>query len=63
MICACPLCQVNLDTRQVEISQEGPGWQDIPVFFLSQLVGHALGIDEKTLGLKKHLVDITAVMA
>ena len=31
--------------------------------FLSQLVGRALDLDDKALGLKKHLVDITAVMA
>ena len=31
--------------------------------FLSQLVGRAVGLDDKTLGLKKHLVDIMAVMA
>jgi heterodisulfide reductase subunit B len=63
VIVACPLCQVNLDGRQVEIAKKDPGWQGIPVVFLSQLVGRALGLDDKTLGLKKHLVDITAVMA
>ena len=33
------------------------------MIFLSQLVGRALGLDDKTLGLKKHLIDVTAVMA
>ena len=63
VIVACPLCQVNLDGRQVEITKKDAGWQGIPVVFLSQLVGRALGIDDKSLGLKKHLVDIMAVMA
>jgi heterodisulfide reductase subunit B len=63
VIVACPLCQVNLDGRQVEIAKKQADWQGIPVVFLSQLVGRALGLDEKALGLKKHLVDITAVMA
>ncbi len=31
--------------------------------FLSRLVGRALELSEKELGLKKHLIDITAVMA
>jgi len=38
-------------------------WQTIPVIFLSQLVGRAIGLGEKELGLKKHLVDVMAVMA
>ena len=63
VIVSCPLCQVNLDGRQVEIAKKDAGWQGIPVVFLSQLVGRALGLDDKTLGLKKHLVDIAAVMA
>jgi len=60
---ACPLCQVNLDGRQSEILRKRSDWQSIPVIFLSQLVGRAIGLGEKELGLKKHLVDITAVMA
>ena len=63
MIVSCPLCQVNLDGRQVEIAKKDSGWQGVPVVFLSQLVGRALGLDDKSLGLKKHLVDIQAVMA
>jgi heterodisulfide reductase subunit B len=61
VIVACPLCQVNLDGRQVEIARKDAGWQGIPVVFLSQLVGRALGLDDKALGLKA--LDITAVMA
>jgi heterodisulfide reductase subunit B2 len=60
---ACPLCQVNLDGRQTEIARKRGNWQFVPVIFLSQLVGRAVGLDDKTLGLKKHLVDVTAVMA
>jgi len=60
---ACPLCQVNLDGRQTEIMRSRSEWQPIPVIFLSQLVGRAIGLGEKELGLKKHLIDITALMA
>jgi heterodisulfide reductase subunit B2 len=60
---ACPLCQVNLDGRQVEIAKKQSDWRGVPVVFLSQLVGRAIGLDDKTIGLKKHLVDVTAVMA
>jgi heterodisulfide reductase subunit B2 len=60
---ACPLCQTNLDGRQLEIVKKHPDWRHMPVVFLSQFVGRAIGIDDKTLGLNKHLVDVAAVMA
>ena len=60
---ACPLCQVNLDGRQSEILRTQKDWQTIQVIFLSQLVGRAVGVSDKELGLKKHLVDVMAVMA
>jgi len=63
VIVACPLCQVNLDGRQTQIVRKRSDWQSIPVLFLSQLVGRALDLDDKDLGLKKNLVDATAVMA
>ena len=63
VIVACPLCQVNLDGRQTQIVRKRSDWQSIPVLFLSQLVGRALDLDDKDLGLKKNLVDATAAMA
>jgi heterodisulfide reductase subunit B2 len=60
---ACPLCQVNLDGRQTEIKRTRGDWQPIPVIFLSQLVGRAVGVSDKELGLKKHLIDVRSVMA
>jgi len=60
---ACPLCQVNLDGRQTEIARKQKDWEPIPIIFLSQLVGRAVGLSDKEIGLKKHLIDIAAVMA
>ena len=60
---ACPLCQVNLDGRQSEFLRKRSDWKSIPVIYLSQLVGRAVGVSDKELGLKKHLVDVMAVMA
>jgi heterodisulfide reductase subunit B len=59
---ACPLCQVNLDTRQEDIAKADPSWRRLPVLYVSQMVGRAMGIDGARLGLKKHMVDVAAVM-
>jgi heterodisulfide reductase subunit B len=63
VVVACPLCQVNLDTRQDGIAAKYGDWQHMPVIYLSQMVGRALGLADEQLGLKKHMVDVTAVLA
>ena len=60
---ACPLCQVNLDTRQDGVAKKYGDWQRMPIIYLSQLVGRAIGVDDARLGLTKHMVDVTAAMS
>jgi heterodisulfide reductase subunit B len=60
---ACPLCQVNLDTRQAGVAKKFGDWQHMPIVYLSQLVGRAIGVEDAQLGLKKHMVDVSGVMA
>ncbi|HID07035.1 MAG TPA: heterodisulfide reductase subunit B, partial [Armatimonadetes bacterium] len=49
IVAACPLCQVNLETRQ--------GRLGMPVVYISQLVGLALGKGPKEVGLDLLLID------
>jgi heterodisulfide reductase subunit B len=53
----CPLCQFNLDKRQVEIARRHAGFEPIPVFYFSQLLGLALGLQADDFGWEKHYVD------
>jgi len=53
---ACPLCHVNLDTRQEEIEQEYGVKYGLPIFYFTQLMALALGVPSDKLGLKKHFV-------
>ena len=62
LVTPCPLCHLNLDLQQ-------PGAQAVvgrelgmPVLHLPQLVGLALGLDAKELGLTKHVVKPTSVI-
>jgi heterodisulfide reductase subunit B len=57
IIVACPLCQVNLDSRQQQIEKEYEETFNLPVIYFTQLMGVAFGLDAKTLGLDKHFVD------
>lgn len=50
---ACPLCHANLDARQFQMKLPVL----LPVLYLTQLLGLALGLAEEQLGLEKNLVD------
>lgn len=57
---ACPMCHANLDLRQRELDAvERP----LPVVYLTQLLGLALGAGEDALGLATHLVPAGPVIA
>ncbi|UCD40690.1 MAG: CoB--CoM heterodisulfide reductase iron-sulfur subunit B family protein [Chloroflexota bacterium] len=62
IVVACPMCHANLDTRQGEIAQKLGRSIDIPILYFSQVLGYALGIEPKTLGMKKHIVDPLPLM-
>ncbi|HNS52584.1 MAG TPA: CoB--CoM heterodisulfide reductase iron-sulfur subunit B family protein [Anaerolineae bacterium] len=53
----CPLCQFNLDRRQREMTQFHAGFAPIPVYYFSQLMGLALGLDAGAYGWERHYVD------
>jgi len=57
IIVACPLCQINLDSRQKQIEKEYEETFNLPIIYFTQLMGVAFGLDAKTLGLDKHFVD------
>jgi succinate dehydrogenase / fumarate reductase cytochrome b subunit len=52
----CPFCHINLDNYQGMAEKRAERKIRLPVFHLSQLVGLSLGMDEKELGLARHLV-------
>ncbi len=56
MVVACPMCHVNLDMKQGAIEKRFGEKMDLPVYYLSDLVGIALGISEKELCVDKHFV-------
>jgi len=56
IVVACPMCHVNLDMKQADIESRYGVRHDMVVYYLSDLVGLALGLDEKTLGIDRHFV-------
>lgn len=62
IVTPCPLCHLNLDSRQPEVEQVIGRKLGIPILHLPQLIGLALGLDPVTLGLNKHIVSTTPVL-
>ncbi|HEY9622547.1 MAG TPA: CoB--CoM heterodisulfide reductase iron-sulfur subunit B family protein [Crinalium sp.] len=62
MVTPCPLCHLNLDSRQPEVEQVIGRQLGLPVLHLSQLVALALGVSPKALGLDRHIVSTRPVL-
>ncbi len=59
---ACPLCGMMLDGKQADIEKALHVEIDMPVVYITQLLGLALGIDAKELGLNKNAVDTKDIL-
>ncbi|MHC4143747.1 MAG: heterodisulfide reductase-related iron-sulfur binding cluster, partial [Planctomycetota bacterium] len=59
----CPLCHVNLDTRQGEVEQEYGAQYGMPIFYFTQLMAMALGVPLDKLGLQKHFVSADELLS
>ena len=58
IIVACPMCHSNLDMRRNDINKYWNKKFEIPVIFMTQAVGLALGLSAEKVGLKRHFVDV-----
>jgi heterodisulfide reductase subunit B len=61
IVVACPLCHSNLDLRQAAMAERGA--EPMPILFVTQVVGLALGLSPLDLGLARHFVDTEPFLA
>jgi len=52
----CPMCQANLDTRQADISKATRKVYQVPILFLTEVMGIAMGSPKVRSWLTRHLV-------
>jgi succinate dehydrogenase cytochrome b subunit len=62
LVVPCPLCHLNLDLQQPGAAKVVGRELAMPVLHLPQLLGLALGLEPKQLGMGKHVVKPTAVI-
>jgi heterodisulfide reductase subunit B len=63
LVTPCPLCQINLDAYQSQVNSKFKTSYNLPVLFVTQLIGVALGIPAKELALDKNIVSPMRVLA
>ena len=62
LVTPCPLCHLNLDLQQPLAERVMGRELNMPVLHLPQLIGLALGLEPKELGLGRHIVKPTSVI-
>ena len=62
IVTPCPLCQTNLDAYQSRVNSKFKTNYNLPVLFITQLIGLALGIAPAPLGLNTNIVSPSEVL-
>ena len=62
IVTPCPLCHLNLDSRQPEVEKVIRQKLDLPILHLPQLIALALGVSPKELGLERHIVSTKPIL-
>ena len=57
MMISCPLCKFNLDARGKEAEKMFKDYKQIPVYYYTQLIAIALGLDPEVCSFEQHVVD------
>ena len=59
---ACPMCQVNLEVYQQQVNQEFGTNFSVPILYFTQLIGLAMGIPPKKLGIGKEFIAMAPLL-
>ncbi len=63
IVTPCPLCHLQLDSRQPEIAKSIGRSLGLPILHLSQLICLALGVPPAQVGLDQHIVQMRSLLA
>ncbi|TAJ25690.1 MAG: heterodisulfide reductase subunit B [Nitrospirae bacterium] len=62
MVTPCPLCHMSLDIYQERAGKAVHANLSLPILHLPQLLGLAMGVPPKDLGLSRHLVPVDSII-
>jgi len=61
-VATCPMCQLNLDAHQDTFCKAIGADERLPVFFITEVIGAAMGISPEALQVDRHFVDGTTLL-
>lgn len=61
-VTTCPMCQFNLDAYQDEAGEKHGISERLPVYFITELVGIAMGISPHEMQIDRHFTEATALL-
>jgi heterodisulfide reductase subunit B2 len=59
---ACPMCQASLDLRQLDITKKTGTVYNVPIIYITQLLGLSYGISPKELGFERLMISPEKVL-
>jgi len=62
IVVACPLCQTNLDACQGMVNRKYKAKYNLPILYFTQLIGIAMGLEPKALGLETVIVSPESIL-
>jgi heterodisulfide reductase subunit B len=62
IVTACPMCHSNLDTRQAQIKARYGEEFNMPIFYVTELMGLAFGYSPKQLKIHTHVTNATRIL-
>ncbi|HPD18807.1 MAG TPA: CoB--CoM heterodisulfide reductase iron-sulfur subunit B family protein [Candidatus Goldiibacteriota bacterium] len=63
IVTVCPLCQMNLEAYQGAINKKYGTKFNVPILYLTQILGYAMGIDRDKLGINQNFINADKVLA
>jgi heterodisulfide reductase subunit B len=63
IVTLCPICQLNLDAYQGNVNRQFGTHFNLPVLYFTQIIGLALDLDVKELGIGKEIVSAKDALA
>lgn len=61
-VATCPMCQMNLDAQQNAFCEKLGIEQRLPVYFITELIGAAMGISPEEMQVDRHFIDGTTLL-
>jgi len=62
IVTSCPLCQFNVDAYQDAVAEQYGIEKRLPVYFITELVGVAMGLNAVEMQVDRHLVDAMGLL-